>query len=320
MHNSIPLHLLNFLDQTKIHSVDFIQNLWSDYGQIASLEDSVTNKKFIIKQINLEKISTSHPKGWNTNTSHQRKVKSYLNEINWYKNYSQSFQNKIPTYYDSYIGEKTLLLLLNDIRQQEFFPFKNYEQIHIRLCIEWLAELHAYFINSPQIENFEKGNYWHLQTRKDEYNQMCDQKLKSIASTIDKKINKLTFETIIHGDAKIANFHYNQNTNQVMAYDFQYIGKGCGLEDIIYLLSSTLSSDDLYLYADELIQYYFSLLESKLHKLSDKDISALLTEWNNLIPFIWADFNRFLNGWSPDHWKAHAYTKEQTKKVYSLIC
>ena len=31
--------------------------------------------------------------------------------------------------------------------------------------------------------------------------------------------------------------------------------------------------------------------------------------------YAWADFNRFLKGWSPGHWKMNDYVEEITKEV-----
>ena len=33
----------------------------------------------------------------------------------------------------------------------------------------------------------------------------------------------------------------------------------------------------------------------------------------------WADFHRFLKGWSPGHWKINSYSERVTKEVISQL-
>ena len=68
------------------------------------------------------------------------------------------------------------------------------------------------------------GTFWHLATRPDELEEMDDLKLKQAAPIIDSKLNNCQFKTIVHGDAKPANFCFGQKTNSVAAVDFQYVG------------------------------------------------------------------------------------------------
>ena len=41
----------------------------------------------------------------------------------------------------------------------------------------------------------------------------------------------------MHGDAKLANFLFTSDHSQVAGVDFQYVGGGCGMKDVAYLLS-----------------------------------------------------------------------------------
>ena len=73
----------------KAIEIEQIQALWSGYGMISRylLTDSKL-KTVIVKNIVFPN-QNNHPKGWNTNISHQRKVKSYQVETEWYKSYSK---------------------------------------------------------------------------------------------------------------------------------------------------------------------------------------------------------------------------------------
>jgi hypothetical protein len=49
------------------------------------------------------------------------------------------------------------------------------------------------------------------------------------------------------------------------------------------------------------------------------DIKALEAEWRYLEVFAWADFERFLSGWSPSHFKLNAYSDSKTQDALSRL-
>ena len=66
-----------------------IQSLWSGYGEIARLElKGGDYPDVVLKHIRLPDV-TRHPRGWNTDRSHQRKVRSYQVEAHWYEDYAR---------------------------------------------------------------------------------------------------------------------------------------------------------------------------------------------------------------------------------------
>jgi Ser/Thr protein kinase RdoA (MazF antagonist) len=117
----------------------------------------------------------------------------------------------------------------------------------------------------------------------------------------------------VHGDAKVANFCFNEAGNDLAAVDFQYVGRGVGMKDVIYFLGSCLSDAALHKEAEKLILHYFELLRHAAEAYScELDIELVIKEWAKLAPFAWADFERFLLGWAPDHAKLHSFSNEQT--------
>ena len=56
---------------------------------------------------------------------------------------------------------------------------------------------------------------------------------------------------------------------------------------------------------------YFEFLQNEMKERND----ALETEWRSLYQVAWADFHRFLKGWSPGHWKINSYSERITAEV-----
>ena len=89
------------------------------------------------------------------------------------------------------------------------------------------------FISRDISDLSERGTYWHLATRQEELQSMQNLKLKKHAHKIDDYLRNLKFQTLVHGDAKLPNFCFGEES--VAAVDFQYVGPGCGLADLWYL-------------------------------------------------------------------------------------
>jgi hypothetical protein len=73
-----------------------IQNLWSGYGKIIRIGlEQASVKSVVIKHVQLP-IDKNHPRGWNTDIGHQRKLKSYEVETTWYDKYSKNSTARLP--------------------------------------------------------------------------------------------------------------------------------------------------------------------------------------------------------------------------------
>jgi len=187
-------------------------------------------------------------------------------------------------------------------------------------CVKWIGHFHATFFAKDLRQVWPVGTYWFLDTRPDEWHKMPPSELKETAKQIDQKLNNAAFQTLLHGDAKIANFCFSADSKRVAAVDFQYTGSGCGVKDLIYFLGSCFSSSELEHYADRLIDIYFNTLIKALgNKLCGSEKVTLQKEWKSLIPFVWADFNRFLLGWAPTHHKLTNYSQRQTKLALNML-
>ncbi|TRX54469.1 oxidoreductase family protein [Thalassomonas sp. M1454] len=307
--------LKTIINDPNLEKVETVQMLWSDYGEIARYFSPLNNKHFIIKHIDVPE-DIEHPRGWNTPLSHQRKLNSYQIEKSFYQDYANLCPEacKVATPIASLVSDEQLVIVMEDLDYAGYFNrVVDADMKQIKSVIHWLANFHGYFFNHDGQGLWQQGCYWHLGTRPDELKAMAAGRLKDNASAIDQKLNDAKYKTLVHGDAKLANFCFSQDFNKVVGVDFQYIGSGVGVQDLAYFLGSCLDSKDLHLHHNELLEEYFSTLKLAL-KRYHRGVRAqqVINEWQGLYAFAWADFYRFLQGWSPSHFKINAYMHKQT--------
>jgi len=307
-----------------LYEIEVIQSLWSGYGEIVrfGLEGSEL-ESVVVKHVNLPE-GGSHPRGWNTDLSHQRKLKSYKVETAWYKAFNEKCNDdcKTPHCYALEAKGSEVLMVLEDL-DSTGFPKRLNSSVNwdnINACIRWLANFHATFMGTKPKGLWKTGTYWHLETRPEELEVMDDLPLKNAASAIDKKLSESPFQTLVHGDAKLANFCFSNDGKNVAAVDFQYVGGGCGMKDLAYFIGSCMSEHDCEKYEDKLLDLYFSHLQGALQKQNTPiDGKALETNCRELYHVAWADFHRFLKGWHPGHWKINSYSERVSREVIEKL-
>lgn len=303
--------ILECTGASSLLSEELIQSLWSGYGQIVrvGLKES-RYKSIIVKHVQLDKNS-NHPRGWNTDIGHQRKLKSYEVETNWYKSFSQKSKARLPQCLAIHSHEDEVLLVLEDLDEAGYSLRKqslNWNEFSA--CLKWLAQFHASFMDESKEGLWEIGTYWHLNTRPQELLALEDKKLQEAAPLIDKKLNDSKFKTLVHGDAKLANFCFGEDAT-VAGLDFQYVGGGCGMKDVAYFAGSCFNEKECEQYEAQILDTYFGFLQKELKE----ENWELEREWRSLYPVAWADFHRFLKGWSPGHWKINSYSERITAEV-----
>ena len=96
----------------------------------------------------------------------------------------------------------------------------------LQACIDWLAGLHACFLGKDAQGLWHPGTYWHLATRPDELKRLAhlDPDLCAVAQALDQQLQSADFRTLVHGDAKLANFCFAQQVDAVAALDFNTLG------------------------------------------------------------------------------------------------
>lgn len=304
----------NIGDELKLgllSSVEVIQTLWGGYGELVRLKFS--SKTIIVKHVSLPKTS-QHPLGWNTNRSHQRKLHSYQVEVNWYQNFSLPTDERctIPKGLKCFQRENQWLIVMEDLSSIGFnVTTKVANKSHLQACLIWLGNFHARYMNCRSDLLWEMGTYWHLETRPDELEALSEQSLKNNAQVIDRALQQATYQTILHGDAKLANFCFNSEGTKAAAVDFQYVGHGCGMKDVALFMSSAVLPEFCQEKEEWILNTYFNALHEALkHYQQDINASDVEGEWRELFYVAWADFLRFLKGWSPNHWKINAYSEK----------
>jgi aminoglycoside phosphotransferase (APT) family kinase protein len=304
-----------------ISSTEVIQELWSGYGSIVRyhLVDGA-HSSVIVKHV-APPDARRHPRGWNTDRSHQRKIKSYAVETEWYRTYAAQCgaSCRVPTCYAVEGRGDEVFMVIEDLDAAGYAIRRTeVDESALRNCLSWLAHFHATFLSESSVGLWESGCYWHLQTRLDELDVLAgeDADLWNAAAAIDAKLSASRYQTLVHGDAKLANFCFSAGGASVAAVDFQYVGAGCGMKDLAYFIGSCLNEASAESSEAWLLDTYFDILRREVSKQKPQvDVDALEAEWRALYAVAWTDFHRFLKGWSPGHWKINAYSERLAREV-----
>ena len=296
-----------------------IQSLWSGYGSIKKYELLGCDYPTVIVK-HVKPDQGAHPRGWNTDLSHQRKLKSYQVELHWYESrnqFSKALYARVPFCFAAKNEDNEVLMVLEDLDASGFDRRKSFvNEKEWQACVRWLAAFHAENLNASISGLWETGTYWHLETRPDELDRMDDPSLKKAASSIDRKLKDSEFLTLVHGDAKLANFCFNADGSKVAAVDFQYVGGGCGMKDLAYFVGSCFRDEEAEEMEEAVLDYYF--IQISLHLAKGRSVilgEELEKDWRPLYRVAWADFHRFMKGWSPGHWKLSDYSERVTREV-----
>ncbi|TMO69697.1 phosphotransferase [Pseudoalteromonas aurantia] len=311
---------------TKFDSVTFNDEscaLWSGCGEV--IKADIDNQHAVIKFSSVPD-TLEHPNIRQSLFAKARKAKSYCVERHFYQLYAPRLPYCTATpelLWADECGSENILVF-KDFTTQGFHAVEGVDLEAVGNIVAWLARFHATFLwcdIEPEPEHtklWEQGGYWHLATRPDEYEKMPKGDIKRYAVDLDNRLVSQKYRTLIHGDAKQANFAIKQNA--VMGYDFQYVGKGVGLQDIMLLFTSVFSSEQQHVYEEPLLALYFSELHAALKTRYDIDIKREIeSQWRGAWPIIWSDFYRFLLGWKPNHLKINNYMKRQVNVVMSEL-
>lgn len=101
----------------------------------------------MVKHISLQNRN-EHPRGWSTDIGHQRKIKSYEVETQWYQKWNE--QCGVSARTAKFIGwfsqGEEQWIVLEDL-DSEFPVRKQHLNLsEVKTCLQWLAQFHATFM------------------------------------------------------------------------------------------------------------------------------------------------------------------------------
>lgn len=265
-----------------------VQRLWRGYGEVERIALDGEESSLILKRI--------QPPG-GSDAGHRRKLKSYQVEIAWYLGSLPAGLGRLPHCFAALPpnADGACALLLEDLSAAGY-P-RGARRLSLRqraAAIDWLAALHAAFVDRPLPDGlWAEGSYWQLDTRREEWGRIRGP-LAQAAETLHARLTEIRYRSVVHGDAKPANMCFSA-ADEVAMVDFQYVGGGCGMRDLAYLLDDVCQAG--LAAAEPWLDRYFQALAARL---PGARAQAVATEWRPLFPLALADYHRFLAGWLPD--------------------
>ncbi len=137
--HNIMQWLLTVTDDPELTQFSLVQPLWSNFGKLIRCFSPRRQAPLIVKWI-CQPEEFNHPRGWNSQTSQQRKWQSYAVEREYYRAYAKPHQYAVPQLIaQQQIGDSQVLVL-SDL-DDEGFPLRP-AYLTLKQCepvLQWLA-------------------------------------------------------------------------------------------------------------------------------------------------------------------------------------
>lgn len=308
--NSLPGSSLDWIGQvagSPVRECLKVQSLWGQYGALCRVQ-LLDQRRLVVKIVEPPKLGV----GLEDCVSDQRKRRSYQVEQCFYQHYAAGSTARLADLVGTDRRGDRLILLLEDLRQSGFAPWSGLQLDCLTSALRWLAQFHASFLRVSAPHLWEQGSYWHLATRLTEWQQMAPGPFREHAHQLDELLRSARFTTLVHGDAKPANFLWDTQ-NQAAAVDFQYVGRGPGIVDVAYFLDCCLDEAGVAQHGQQWLDIYFEALAQAIP--DQKLAQQVCQEWRALFPVAWCDFQRFWLGWAPSRARVGAYSHRLLKQA-----
>jgi hypothetical protein len=296
-----------------VHPPESVATLWAGYGRIVRFYTREAEpRSVVLKQIRF-------PSDSEEDLGHARKVRSYQVERTFYERFARLSRERsaerarTPRLLGAHSEAGQLWLLLEDLDAAGFSgrPRSGQEEL-VSAGLDWLAEFHAAHLGRTPDGLWSEGSYWQLATRPDELGAILGHPLHSLAPKLDASLRGARYRTLVHGDPKLENFCATRGARpRFAAVDFQYVGGGVGVRDLVYFIGSAIAPRRVEQEMPRLLNQYFAVLRRELEERGESAaiFAELEAEWRELVPVAWLDFYRFTLGWSPSWAKSDVYAE-----------
>ena len=314
--------LLRTTGAASVRGARELQPLWSGYGSLLRVAlEGGSHPSVIVKRVRFP-ARVEHPRGRHGASGDARKRRSYAVEGRFYDTRVRERRGgwtvPAPLAVESSADGPTLIL--EDLGARFPHLASGLDERSVLPCLDWLAAFHAEHLGDAAGDLWPRGCYWDLSTRAEELRAMPDGPHRRHARSLADALDGARHRTLVHGDAKVANFLFDGARRRVAAVDFQYVGGGPGIRDVAYLFGSCLSVDVLEAHAEALLDRYGRSLEAALATLRPEvEARGVVREWRALYPIAWADFERFLLGWAPGHPKLTRYGAALSRRAFATL-
>lgn len=325
---SVERRVRRFTGASRTTDVEELQPVWGGNGMLFRVEiEGADVESVIVKHI----VPQAHAKRRvkPSDASTKRTLASYDNELTFYSSYGNELVSvvRLPHFYGGERSSDGWLFVLEDLAASGFsMAKKTYDDSDIRGALRWLARFHAAFLSHPGSGSWKAGSYWNWSDRKDDHSRMQHPELRQAAAKLDAQLNQCRHKTLIHGDAKTDNFCFGDSDSEgasdatrVAGLDFQYVGQGTGMKDVMCLLDSCHGVTDAAAAFSDQLDYYFAQLRQGLATRPSVDVAAVEAEWRALYALAWADYYRFLDGWAPGRYAPEGYAAEMVSVALAQL-
>ncbi|KAL0633951.1 hypothetical protein Q9L58_007134 [Maublancomyces gigas] len=293
-----------------VRSHVLLASLWSNYGHIYRLTLAASPRDTLIL-----KLIQAPPASASSSSSHLRKLVSYRVERYFYAHLSTRLPALLAPVARSYpvapLSRHSALLL------QDLTPTFPASSGNPHAVLRWLANFHATFWGTqdttPLLTTADagdddaagvwaQGGYWHLDTRRDEfadttgYASVC-----AFAEDVAARLKRRDVPgvTLLHGDCKSANIVFEPAGERCALYDFQYVGVGFGVQDVVYFVATSVRGGRLAEEGEEeaLLRLYYAEVVAALERRGVVDVAytweVVVEQWECAL----VDWMRFMAGW-----------------------
>ena len=128
-----------------------LATLWSGYGEVVrtALEGGGPAPTVVLKLVT-PPAARAHPRGWASDRSHARKLRSYAVEAQFYRAFAQRSRARVPAVYAVVEDEGQWRFLLEDLDAAGFPERRRHvSDAEVEDCLAWLAAFHATYLGEP---------------------------------------------------------------------------------------------------------------------------------------------------------------------------